>query len=271
MATQTPAEYHADYKSWGGYQSITLKDLVDDMLADTTDSDSYLANTKRSQIVRQIKRGIRTINKDTNKMYHAVQITVGTSLYFALPQNYVDWERVSVIDENDRMQPLGVNNRINTSDGYLQNHKYEILFNHDGELLTTDMANAYQVPYIKHTVNTTNDTSLLSKFGEFKVNDDRGTIHFSSDLEDKCIVIEYRSDGLDMQKLKEQEIKIHKDFQEAVKWFAISEIISTRKSVNQYDKTTARNRFLKEKHEAMIKALKFDFLTIGRVINSKPK
>lgn len=271
MAVQTPAQYFADDASWGGYQYITLKELVDDMLADTTDTDSFLANTRRSQIVRQLKRGIRVVNRETQKMFHVAQLTVGPDLYFALPQNFVDWIRVSVIDEHDRMQPLNVNNKINTAHGYLQNFEYEILFDFEGQLLTTDMANAYQIPYVRHTIKTTKDTSLLSKYGDFKVNDDRGTIHFSSNLEDKDVVIEYMSDGLDLENLEEKEIKIHKDLQDAIKWFAISEIVSTRKGVNQYDKTTTRNRYKSEKHKAKILALKFDYLTIGREINSMPK
>lgn len=271
MTIQTPIEYfEGDEKNWGNYQYTTLKELVDDMLADTTDPDSYLANTKRSQIVRQLKRGVRKVNRDTQKMFNVAQLTVNNNLYFPLPQNYVDWVRVSVIDKDGRMQPLNINNSINTADGYLQNYKDELLFDYEGQLLTTDMANAYQIPYIKHTVKTTNDTSLLSEFGEFKVNDERGTIHFSSNLEDKDVVIEYLSDGLSLEKLKEQEIKIHKDLQDAIKWFAISEILSTRKSANQYDKRATRDRFKTERHTALIKSLKFDFLTIGRVINSMP-
>jgi len=270
MAIQTPAQYFADDQSWGSYQFITLKELVDNMLADSLDSDNYLANTKRSQIVRKLKEGIRVVNRSSQKMFHVAQLTVGPTLYFALPQNFVDWIRVSVIDKNDRLQILNVNRNINTSDGYLQNNEYEILFDVDGQLLTTDLANAYQNPFIQHTFESTSDTSLISKHGDFKVNEDRGTIHFSSNIEDKDVVIEYMSDGLDLQNLKEEEIKIHKHMQDAVKWFCISEIFSTRKSVSLGDKRTARNRFLKENHVSKILSLKFDFLTIGREINSMP-
>ena len=300
MAAQTPAEHFADQDSWGNYQFITLKEMVDDLLADTTDTDSYLQNTKRSQLVRQLKRGIRKVNRVTKKMYHAVQITVGSNLYFALPQNYVDWQRVSVVDDNDRLQPLNINHNINTADGYLQNFEHEILFNNDGELLLTDMANAYQKPYKKYTFNPyignslygnvgygygygygfgtngdyrdhTSDPRLASKYGDFKVNDDRGTMHFSSNLEDRDIVIEYLSDGLDLQTLQESEIKIHKHMQDAVKWFAISEIIATRRSVNQYQISSARRRYKTELHRAKLLSLKFNFLTIGREFNSMPE
>ena len=291
MANQTAAEYFGDQDSHGNYQFITLKEMVDDLLADTTDADSYLQNTKRSQLVRYLKKGIRRVNATTKKMYHAAQLTVGSDLYFPVPQNYVDWQRVSVVDDNGRLQPLNINHNINTSDGYLQNNEYEILFNNEGELLTTDMNNAYQNPYVKYSFaqsgyncinqndfnqgstnsgDTTTDTSLVSMYGDFKVNDHRGTIHFSSNLEDRDIVIEYLSDGLDLENLKQEEIKFHKHLQDAVKWFAISEIISMRKSVNQYQIRSARRRFKTELHKAKIASLKFDFLTVGREFNSKP-
>ena len=270
MAAQTPAEYYADDASWGNYQFITLKELVDEMLADSTDSDSYLANTKRSQIVRNLKRGIKELNRDTKKTVYAAQLTLGPKLYFTLPQSYIDWVRVSVIDEHGRMQPLNINNKINTAAGYLQNYKHELLFDYQGQLLTTDMANAFQKPFIRHTICTTNDTSLLSKFGEFKVSDDRGTIHFSSNLQDKDIVIEYLSDGLEMEKIKETEIKVNKSLTQAIRWFAISEILALRRNAMQYDKTSTRNRYLKERHKALIEALNLDFNEIARVIPSMP-
>tara|TARA_B100002049_G_scaffold145952_1_gene108406 strand:- start:2627 stop:3442 length:816 start_codon:yes stop_codon:yes gene_type:complete len=270
MAAQTPSEYYADDASWGNYQFITLKELVDEMLADSTDSDSYLANTKRSQIVRNLKRGIKELNRDTKKTVYAAQLTLGPKLYFALPQSYIDWVRVSVIDEHGRMQPLNINNKINTAAGYLQNYKHELLFDYQGQLLTTDMANAFQKPFIRHTVCTTNDTSLLSKFGEFKVSDDRSTIHFSSNLQGKDIVIEYLSDGLEMEKIKETEIKVNKSLTQAIRWFAISEILALRRNATQYDKTTTRNRYLKERHKALIDALNLDFNEIARVIPSMP-
>jgi len=291
MASQTPAQYYADQDSWGGYQFITLKEMVDDLLADTVDTDSYLANTKRSQLVRQLKRGIRKVNRVTKKMYHAVQITVNPDLYFALPQNYVDWQRVSVVDDDGRLQPLNINHNINTADGYLQNNEWELLFNNEGELLLTDQNNAYQNPYIRYTFahsgyhcanynhgstgltgggDVTSDTSLASIYGDFKVNEQRGTIHFSSNLEDRDVVIEYLSDGLDLEHLREEEIRAHKHLQDAIKWFAISEIISTRRSVNQYQIKSARQRFKTELHQAKLLSLKFDFLTIGREFNSMP-
>lgn len=291
MAEQTAAEYFEDPDSHGNYQFVTLKEMVDDLLADTSDSDGYLENTKRSQLVRYLKKGIRRVNSSTKKMYHAVQITVGPDLYFAVPQNYVDWQRVSVVDDNGRLQPLNINNSINTSQGYLQNNQYEILFNDQGQLLTTDMNNAYQNPYVSYSFaengyscinhnyydntstdsdNLTSDTSLASMYGDFKVNDSRGTIHFSSSLEDRDIVIEYLSDGLDLENLEDKEIKVHKHMQDAVKWFAISEIICMRRSVNQYQIRSARNRFKTELHRAKILSLKFDFLTIGREFNSIP-
>lgn len=279
---QTSAEYHDNPDNWGKYSQITLKSIVDDMLADGTDTANYLSNTKRSQIVRKLKDGINIVNRDVHKTVLAAQFTVSPSLYFQVPQDYMDWLRISVVDDDGRLRPLDENKKINTSDGYLQNHRYEVLFNHKGELLTTDMANAYQHPYRRyefgenfhcgHDHHEVHRHDRNRSLGEFKVDQHRGTMLFSSNLIGRDMVLEYYSDGAAMEELNEREITVHKDLKQVLTSYAYYEIIARRRSdsVPYNEKYRAKEEYKGLRHKAVLIAAKIDFNLISRTTKSMP-
>jgi len=85
MAIQTAEEYYENEDNWGNYQFINLKDFIDELLVETTDSDSYLLNTPRSKLLVASKNGIRKLNKEIRKTVLAIEMTVGEQLYIVLP------------------------------------------------------------------------------------------------------------------------------------------------------------------------------------------
>lgn len=269
-----PEDYYNDSDNWGYYQYITLKDFVDEFLIETTDEDSYLSNVSRSKIVSQAINGIRLLNREIKKTVKAVEMTVGPEMYLILPQDYVDWVRVSVIDNQGHLQPLNINVRINRSIGYLQDHNGEILFDNDGFILTADGNNYLGTPHTKYQFTDyfrggffELDTSVLSRYGEFVIDEERGTIAFSSDLEDKEIVIEYISDGLDAKNIDEKAITINKQLIEVLSDWVYSECIAKRRSVPANEKQRARRRYKSTLHKTKIDAANFDINQISRVLN----
>lgn len=271
---QTPFEYHEDENSHGNYIFCNLGEIVQELEQESLDSDSYLSNTRRSKIVAKVKEAVRKLNRDIKKTVLAREFTVSPSLFFTLPQDYVDWVRVSVLDENCRLQPLNVNNKIHTGEAYLQDNEWGLLFTEDGDVLTLDSNNAYGKPYKKYEFCENYrgkqfelDTSKLSRYGEFKVDEDQGKIVFSSNLNDKDIVLEYISDGLQMETLKLEEIKVHKALKECIYAYAYSECIRTRRNVPQNEKQASRQRFNTERHKAVVQAANFDMNEIMRFSN----
>ena len=49
---ETPYDYHSDESKHGGYQYLTLKEVVDDINLERFDDDSILKNTSRYIIIR---------------------------------------------------------------------------------------------------------------------------------------------------------------------------------------------------------------------------
>lgn len=269
-----PEEYYSSQDNWGNYQFRTLKDFVDEFMIETTDEDSYLSNVPRSKIVTQAVAGIRVLNREIKKTVKAVEMSVGPEMYLILPQDYVDWVRVSVIDQQGHLQPLNINVRINRAIGYLQDDNGEILFDEQGYILQADANNYLGKPYAKYqfTSNLNGgcfelDTSKLSIYGEFFIDEERGTIAFSSDLEDKEIVLEYISDGLEARDIDEKAITINKQLIEALSDWVYSECISKRRSVPANEKQRARSRYKSTLHKTKIDAANFDINQISRILN----
>lgn len=274
---QTPQQYFEDPDSLGNYQYVTLKEIIDEMILLSMDDGSYLKNIKRSQILLHAKNSIKK-NVRIAKDVLAVEMTVADNLTLPLPQDFVNWVRVSVVDADYRLQTLNINSNLNTAIGYLQDNDAAILFDNDGQILTADSANNYAKPYKKYSFCSDPqggyfemDTSKLSAYGEFTIDERRGVILFSSDLRDREVVIEYLSDGLQWSTLFEQQITIHKDIEELIKEDTYYRCIKYNTNVSQSEKQRALLRFKTVRHETIINRAGIDLVQIAREVSSASK
>lgn len=263
MAIQTPQDYYSDPNLWGGYQYMPLREIMDELLLETTDPAGYLANTSRTFLLVKCKNAIRYLAREVKKTVHAYEVAVGPKLFVPLPQNYIDWVRVSLVDDDFRMRPLRMNVSIPTAVSYLQDHEYEILFDNNGQILMADGVNFYNKSYKKMELCRGCNVN-----GEFNIDPDRGAIMFSSDLEDKLIVIEYLSDGLDTENLSEGEIKVHKDIKEVLMAHVYYHAIANRRpeAVPFNEKRRALDRYKALLHNTKIRDLKFNLMEVGEAV-----
>lgn len=196
---------------------------------------------------------------------------------WVLPQDYVNYVRISVVvtDKNTgslRLYPLDVNRNINIATGYLQDDAGELLFDDAGQILTADSSNGYARPYKRYAFSSeyqpTLDTSKLSKFGEFVIDEKRGTILFSSDLSEQEVVIEYVSDGLQAE-LSEDEITIHKYLRDTVENWIYFSCIERKRNIPANEKQRALLRYKTTLHQAKLARADFNLLQISRVLRSR--
>jgi hypothetical protein len=280
MAVITPQEYHeGDDKQHGNYQYVSIETLIDKMILRSVESDdSYLKNVKRYTLVAHAKDAIREINKRAAADNLEFQITVPASLVITLPQDYINYEMVSVviIDEVTgarRLQPLDINCDINTAIGILQDTDGMILFDDDGFITTADFDNAFAVPYQKYGFANVGgqfrlDTSKLSRFGEFKIDERRGKMLFSSELAEREIVVQYVSDGLQAE-LTESEITVHKDIARCITDWMYYACISDRRNVPDRVVKRALDRYKTTLHQAKMDRADFNLLQIARQVSAR--
>jgi hypothetical protein len=278
MALQTPFQYYNDTANWGEYQFTTLREIVNFMELESQDDDSLLKNTKRSKFLANAKQGIRLLSRSVANKVLSFQIQVPTTLYWALPQDYVGYVRISrFVDDTEtgsvRLQPLDINNNIPTAVDYLQDHKYELLFDSEGNILQSEGMNAINKPYVKVRFTeqggqSMTDTSKWSKYGEVKFDEERGIIVFSSDLSDQFVLIEYVSDGLENE-LKGEEVKVHKDLVHALQDYIFWQCIARKKTPTLGEKKLAENTWLASRHKAVLTRANIDLQSIMKLSRKK--
>lgn len=283
MAIETPEQYYETVASHGSYQFVTLKEVIDGLLTEAKlDPDNYLKNTNRALIIYHAKMVVKELTKSTASATLKIEMTVPNNSCIVMPQDYVDYIRVSAVVVDGftgarRLEVLDVNPNMNTATGYLQDNNAQILFDNQGNILTADASNVYNIPYKKYEFcrnlsgNPTQDTSKLSSFGEFTIDVNNGKIAFSSNLIDKEVVIEYESDGLQWESFGEGDIKVLKVIEQALKDGTYYACIEKRQTVPYGEKQRALNRFKTTRHIARKNAMAFDLNEISRLMRIKTK
>lgn len=274
MPTTTQQQYFENPDLHGNYQFIPYTDILNTLELLTEDDSSHLKNINRSQLILHSKRAIKEFARQVPTNILAIEVEIGQDLYFPLPQDFVNWRRISVVEYNEGafyLRPLDVNEAINTATGYLQDNNLELLFDANGEILTADSANAYNHPYKKYQFiqNGSNDMQQVSVYGEFKVDRDRGRILFSSEMADKIVVIEYVSDGLQAE-VMDKDILVHKYLEQAVIDFTYYHCVRFRRSdsVPANEKERARREMQSSLHKAKLALMNFDFKAVRRAVRT---
>ena len=86
-------------ENYGGYEYITLNDAIDNFMVGYVGDGKILQRADKSDVLFFAKRSLQEFSYDTLKSIHSQELTVPASLSVALPQDYVNYVRVSRIDE----------------------------------------------------------------------------------------------------------------------------------------------------------------------------
>ena len=249
----THEEYYSDAVNWGSYQFVPLKEVIDGMMIDATDSDSYIKNISRAQIMRHVKQGVVELTSDMAMNVKALELEIGDDCRFVFPADFVDWVRVSRLI-GDRLYPLNVNKQANIAFTYLQDNNYQLLFDNNGDVIMADGNNTWQKPFKRLEFSTEYgeisangrfnlNTSKLSDNGEVAFDKNRGIMYMSSDLAGENIILEYITDGLDAEQVDGNETRVHKYLTEPLRLYAYARIIDQRRNVPAIEKRQAMRRF----------------------------
>lgn len=280
---ETPEQYQGNPLSHGNYQFSTLKDIVDGILMNKLEEDNFLKNTNRSVVIYHAKMVIKELTRSIIKPNLAIEMTVGEDSCIVLPQDFVSCSGVSVVAVDSasgarRLLPLDKNQNINTAVGYLQDDKALLVFDDQGEIVTADASNAYNMPYTSYEYigsydagNSYLDTSIFSVNGEYKVDRENGKLVLDSRLINKEIVLVYKSDGLQWEAFGEREIKVHKYMEEAVKYGTIYACIENRQTVPDSYKTRISIHYRTAKFKAKKDSSGLNLKQIAREMRSKSK
>lgn len=272
IVTTPPINYYEDVnEKWGGYQYVTIKDIINSFMMTFCGDDRILpSTTKRYQVLYHAKRALQELNYDALKEVKVLELELGDNLQIILPPDYVNYVRISWVDGAGKFHPLQENRDASVvTASYLQDNKFKILFDSQGyplegtSVAKTNAANQDVSFVTKYDVfdnfatdfsfgaanfvgsnyggaNYGLDASRANKNGTFLIDKRSGVIQFSSDSKYNIIVLEYISDGLEFS--DESDIQVNKLAEECVINFIAWKMLHSKLNVQEY----IVNRYRKE-------------------------
>ena len=254
-------------ENWGSYQYVTLQEIVNNFMLIYQGNNELLNNISRYQVLFYAKRGIQELNYDAMKEIKILELEVGEDLRFILPQDYVNWVRISMY-QGGVLYPLVENIQTNWSGAYLQDNNAKILFDQDGNVLKPEFSSLDfdRIKGVKRSlylnVNSPYhnslgyfldggwyfDYSVGSRFGlntetananpTFSINKKGGVINFDSTMSGQTAVLEYVSDG--MENGDDANISVNKLFEDYLYSFIRYSLLNGRLGIQEYIINRAR-------------------------------
>ena len=93
-----PSDYYGDSDSWGSYQFTSLGHIISGFMISPVGEDKIISKIKRADVQYHAKRGLQELNFDTFKSYKAQEIEIPSSLTMILPQDYVNYVKLTWSD-----------------------------------------------------------------------------------------------------------------------------------------------------------------------------
>ena len=262
---------------FGNYQFTSLDDIINQFMFAYVGEDKIISKTKRLDVAFHAQRAMQELSFDTFKSCKSQEIEVPASLTMILPQDYVNYVKLTWSDSSGIEHVLyparKTSNPFNIKQDADGHYSFDIdddttvaIGDRDdtAELIPTNNSDTWN-NYKSGTPSENNnddyeddtywpiageryglDPQHAQVNGSFYIDCGTGLIHFSSNISGKTVILHYISDSLGT----DGEMQVHKFAEEAMyKWIAYG-ILSTRMNTPEY----IINRFKKEKFAETRKA-----------------
>ena len=238
--------------NYGGYQYISIPELVTNFMVGYVGAGKIIANVKRTDIIFHVKRALQEFSYDTLRSIKSQEATIPPNLSIPIPQDYVNYVQMSWID-NLGVKHIIYPTTLTSNPESLLPQDWQgipIQDNFDEDLDSTSItesrwANANDNLIVGNVDNNAINSGLvpngergfIESFlgqrygldpetsqvnGWFTINNREGKMSFSSNLRNKLIILEYISDGL----AYDQDMKVPKMAEDAIYSFPTTDIIS---------------------------------------------
>jgi hypothetical protein len=247
--------------NYGSYEYIKLADAIDNFMVGYVGDGKLIQNAKKSDVLFFAKRSLQEFSYDTLKSIHSQELNIPASLSVILPQDYVNYVRVSWIDQlgvkriiypanNLTIAPFGtpIQDQVGvpTQDNFGENIEGTSLTVERWKSANDNLINGNLVNDINELAEFRNaygfngswnwgrqyglDPQLSQVNGWFNMDEREGKMSFSSNLAGKLIVLEYVSDGLGY----DLDTKVPKLAEDALYASILHSIVSTRSGQQEY-------------------------------------
>ena len=249
LINETGSSYYSG-NNLGGYQFTSLQDVIDQFMIAYVGEDKIISRIKRQDVVFHAMRGMQELSFDTFKSTKALEIKLPNTLQMALPQDYVNYVKLTYSDSNGVehiIYPARITSNpekiAQTTDNTITNN-YDFGGGTEIQTSDSDTWTNFQTSALTEDDHTNfdydddlMDYNLGQRFGldpqfaqtngSFYIDELRGKIHFSSNLSGLTIILKYISDSLGT----DAEMQVHKFAEEALYKYIAHAVLSTRANV----------------------------------------
>lgn len=237
-------------EDYGGYQFITLKDIINNFIVAYVGEDKIISKIKRTDVAFHAQRALQELSFDTLKSKKSIEVEIGPQLYMILPQDYVNYVKFTWTDDSGIDRIIYPTGKTSNPNAILQDDNYEYLYDNNGEILYAEESEAWK--RFKDTDLTANQSDSINfletlkdnysgrrygldpqhaqENGVFYIEEERGLVRFSSNIVNKIVTLRYISDGLGT----DDEMIVHKFAEEAMYKYIAHAILATRANTPEY-------------------------------------
>ena len=267
--------------NYNSYSYISLDDVINNFMVGYVGYEKIIPRVNKTDVVFHAKRGLQEFSYDLLKVLKSQELTIPPSLTVPIPQDYVNYVKVSWVDDNGGKHiiyptrvtsnptelPIQDAEGIPTQDNYSQNLEANDSIVDDrwaNQKLTTDWQYDWNdiAPYpglLGERYGLQPEEAQNN--GKFTINERLGKFSFTSDLVGKIIILEYISDGL----AYDADMKIPKLAEEAIYMHIIHAVLSTRRGIPEY----IINRYKRERSVALRNAkIRLSNMKLGEMIQN---
>jgi hypothetical protein len=97
LLNQTQQAYYSG-NNFGGYQFVSLTDIINQFMFVYVGEDKIIPKARRVDVAFHAQRALAELSFDTFKSCKAMEITVPATLQMILPQDYVNYTKISWVD-----------------------------------------------------------------------------------------------------------------------------------------------------------------------------
>lgn len=205
----------------GYYQRISLDDIINQFIVAYVGKDKVISSVPRHEVAFWAQRSLQEFSYDVLHQDKSVEIELGPTRTFQLPPDYVNYVKITKVDEGGNNRVLQPARLTKASKGALQDDQYDYVYDEAGNIIFAEQSestNRFRENDI--TVEATNfyngffygdDFSYYSQYykrfglnpqvnnfnGHYLLDNENGVIYFDDSIkQDDLITLYYISDGL---------------------------------------------------------------------------
>ena len=121
-------------ENYGDYQFVSLKDMVNNFMIAYVGEDKIISKIKRTDVAFHAQRAIQEFSFDTLPSQKALEVEIPPALYMILPQDYVNYVKVSWADSNGIERIIYPTRNTSNPTAVNQDSNYEYQFDNNGKM-----------------------------------------------------------------------------------------------------------------------------------------